>query len=465
MLNNNNTENITSLTTKPLPAIPAHDVSRFAPGDYWHDLRLSPTTVPALPAKRLWTYDLDLDSSTTLEPVAKALSSLSSLQALTVSIKGEPHRVGEQPLPPLNGFKDLLRFAVTCSGDIPRPYCEREIRPLIEASPALIEFSVQNFARPANKCLVQECVSLQRFFHPAKPDLQTLELVRVPLPSPGLKATLSSTLRQLSVSTPPASRGVDFAWKALWSSLQETRTELSALKVSGSERAMDDMFQYLLSYNGLQKLEIMHLQMDHHHEEDKLAETFWDKIVPHVRATLATLTITTRYEGDLCYGPSAAAALLQCLLLKDVTLSIGTVSTPWAAETFSQARNDRRVEFSRLDDPHGSPVNCGALVLCSLEIPLETLVLTSTRAAADRAADIYRLNSGTRSKGSPQVYRAIQQRQKKVNGIEEVLLGMRTPVECAANWPLTVVVESSSRLCRQEANSVVYYKKESTEDD
>jgi anaerobic ribonucleoside-triphosphate reductase len=138
---------------------------------------------------------------------------------------------------------------------------------------------------------------------------------------------------------------VDFDWKTLWYSLRETRTELSALKVSGSERVMDDMLQYLLSYNGLQKLEITHLQMDHQHEEDKLAETFWEKIVPHVRATLDTLAITTSYEGNLCYGPSAAAALTQCSFFKDLTLSVGTVSTSWADEIFSQARNDRRVGF------------------------------------------------------------------------------------------------------------------------
>jgi hypothetical protein len=76
-----------------------------------------------------WAYDLDLGPSTTLEPVARALSSLSSLQSLIVSIKGQPDGVGEQPLPPLHSFKDLHRFVVTCSSDIPRLYCEREIIP------------------------------------------------------------------------------------------------------------------------------------------------------------------------------------------------------------------------------------------------------------------------------------------------------------------------------------------------
>jgi hypothetical protein len=98
-------------------------------------------------------------------------------------------------------------------------------------------------------------------------------------------------------------------------------------------------------------------------------------------------------------------------------------------------------------------------------MPLETLVLTSTRAAADRATDMYYLDSGTRLKGSPQVYRAMQQRRQMVNAIEDVLLRIQAPAECARNWPLTVVVDSSSRLCRQEANSIVYYKEESTEDD
>lgn len=50
-------------------------------------------------------------------------------------------------------------------------------------------------------------------------------------------------------------------------------------------------------------------------------------------------------------------------------------------------------------------------------------------------------------------------------GIEEALRGIRALAECAATWPLTVVVDSPSRLCRQGADSVVYYKQESTEDD
>ncbi|RHZ51792.1 uncharacterized protein CDV56_103812 [Aspergillus thermomutatus] len=407
-----------------------------------------------------WTYDRDWDPSTVLAPVTRALSSLSSLQTLILSIKGQPHRVAHQPLPALHSFKNLHRFAVACCDDLPRLYCEREITPVIEASPALTEFSVQNLRAPTFNRIVRECVSLQRFFNTAKPGLQTLELELVPLPSPGLRDTLPSTLRQLSVSTPPGSRGVDFDWKALWSSLRETRTELSALRVSGSERAMDDMFQYLLTYTGLHKLEIIGLQMDQQQEEDELEETFWGKIVPHVRGTLATLAFTSIYEGNWCYGPSAAAALSQCASIKDLTVSVSMVSTSWADALLSQARNDRRVEFSRLAEPCGSPVNCGALVLCSLEIPLEKLVLKPTRVAAARAADIHHLNSRTRPKDSPHLRRALQQRQQTVNGIEDVLLGMRAPTECAMNWPLTVVVHSLPRLCRrQDANRVVYYER------
>jgi hypothetical protein len=51
--NNNNSEIITTLITKLLPAISAQDANRSAPGDYWHDLRVAPNTVPALTAKRL----------------------------------------------------------------------------------------------------------------------------------------------------------------------------------------------------------------------------------------------------------------------------------------------------------------------------------------------------------------------------------------------------------------------------
>jgi hypothetical protein len=49
---------------------------------------------------------------------------------------------------------------------------------------------------------------------------------------------------------------------------------------------------------------------------------FWDIIICHVSATVVALAITTCYEGNLCYGLSAAAVLLQCSLLKDLTLGM-----------------------------------------------------------------------------------------------------------------------------------------------
>jgi hypothetical protein len=109
-----------------------------------------------------------------------------------------------------------------------------------------------------------------------------LELKRVPLPSAGIGEILSPKLQQLYVSTPSGARRIEFDWGGLlWSALQETGVELSILRVSGSENAMD-----VLSYTGLQRLEIPYLQ------------------------------------SEWCYGPFTATALQQCSSLRGLSISV-----------------------------------------------------------------------------------------------------------------------------------------------
>lgn len=101
-----------------------------------------------------------------------------------------------------------------------------------------------------------------------------LQLERVPLPAAGLVQTFSCKLQNLNVSTPHGSRGVGFPWTGFWSALREIRVELSTLIVQGSETAMDVMYIYLISYTGLQKLEIHGIKMDRQDLEDIAGRTF-----------------------------------------------------------------------------------------------------------------------------------------------------------------------------------------------
>jgi hypothetical protein len=120
---------------------------------------------------------------------------------------------------------------------------------------------------------------------------------------------------------------------------------------------MDNMFAYLLSYTGLQRLEIPALLMDSQEAEDSAAERFWRDVIPHHRNSLTTLVINARFESGWCYGPHAAAALQQCLSLRDLTISVGSVDSSWVEVRLSQARQNDKIVFRELTKPSGAPEN------------------------------------------------------------------------------------------------------------
>jgi hypothetical protein len=122
---------------------------------------------------------------------------------------------------------------------------------------------------------------------------------------------------------------------------------------------MDQVFTYLLSYTGLQRLEIPRLQMDTQEVEDRAARRFWDEIIPHHRNSLTELFIASDFESEWCYGPHAAAALELCLSLQDLSISVCGVNLPWAEARLSRAREYDKIEFCSLEEPYNAPDNCG----------------------------------------------------------------------------------------------------------
>ena len=193
-----------------------------------------------------------------------------------------------------------------------------------------------------------------------------LKLVGVPLPNSGIREILSVKLQQLSVWTRQGARNIEFDWGRLWSALQETGIKLSILEVSGMENAIDKMFTYLLSYAGLKRLEILHLEMDTQEMEDKAAQKFWDKVVPHHWKSLTTLFIGSNVESEWGYGPRAAISLRKCSSLQNLTISARSVSSPWARTMLSRACEYNNVEFCELQEPHGAAENCGVrLAICN----------------------------------------------------------------------------------------------------
>jgi hypothetical protein len=278
-----------------------------------------------------------------------------------VNIKSWSSEVQNSILPPLRDFKNLCKLSVACSDDIPREYCEREIAAAISASPSLANLSISTLNRySVGQARKRIPFPLQCFLQTPRSELVQLEFKHVPLPSAGIREILPRKLQQLSVFTAPGARDIEFDWKRLWSALQETGIALSVLKVAGTEYAMDEMFTYLLSYNGLRKLQITNLRMDSRGVEDEASQIFWNEIIPHHRDNLTVLSINCEYVSEWCYGPRAAAALWQCSSLWDLTINVCRVDSSWAEARLSPAREENKIEFHGLGEPMvGMLENCG----------------------------------------------------------------------------------------------------------
>jgi len=82
-----------------------------------------------------------------------------------------------------------------------------------------------------------------------------------------------------------------------------------------------------------------------------------------------------------------------------------------------------------------------ALIVCDLKTTLEKLTLNPTQKATARATDIHHLDHGTRPKGSPQLYQAMERMRHIRTRIDAVLLGMRAPGAASTNWPSVVLAD------------------------
>lgn len=160
----------------------------------------------------------------------------------------------------------------------------------------------------------------------------------------------------MTISTPPGSRHLKFAWAEFFTTLEEIGVELSQLSVTGMEAAMDEMFSYLISYVGeLQTLEIRNIIIDCQDQEDKAGYRFWHEIVPHHQSSLKVLCIYTWYEGEWCYGPETAAALSQCLSLRNLSIAGRSVGTAWAKAKLSLPRTNKVIKVYNVGESYSHP--------------------------------------------------------------------------------------------------------------
>lgn len=280
-----------------------------------------------------------------------------------------PSSPGNYKLPPLHTFKNLSSLSVSYDDHLPEAYCNREIAIVVAASPKLTRLSLINRVYAEDKLsLAEGCTSLQTLFgNVTSLKLAQLELRYLTLSAADLNQMHLHNLKYLTVSTPTGSRRFKFAWAEFFTTLEEIGVKLSQLSVTGMEAAMDEMFSYLISYVGeLQTLEIRNIMIDCQGQEDKAGYRFWHEIVPHHQSSLKVLCIYPWFEGEWCYGPEAAAALSQCLLLRNLTIAGRSVGSAWAEAKLSLPRTNEVIEFYDIGESIDHPQNAVSILFSYL---------------------------------------------------------------------------------------------------
>ncbi|KAF9041888.1 hypothetical protein BDZ89DRAFT_920700, partial [Hymenopellis radicata] len=96
----------------------------------------------------------------------------------------------------------------------------------------------------------------------------------------------------------------------LWTALNAENIHLVKIRC---DKICDELFDYLLSYDGLQSL-ILRIEEDSP-KGDALAEVFFSQALPHHHKTITRLVVQPEYEGAWSFGEQTSVAVFQCTRL------------------------------------------------------------------------------------------------------------------------------------------------------
>lgn len=228
-------------------------------------------------------------------------------------------------LPILHCFKNLSSLSISSDYSLPSAYYQNEIRPVVDGSPGLTRFCLSikddRMTVPPMQAILGTMPRL---------DLTDLVLEGVTLPAGSLDPIITGNLRHLTLSPgPPFGRRCQIAWASILAALNNSRVKLPSFSVGFFEEAVDDIFDYLRSYSGLQELTIIGVHWmpepgDEHwaaHEAENLAgRVFWNEIVPNHKDSLVGLAVHPAYNGAWCYGQLASDAIRTCTSLRRLSI-------------------------------------------------------------------------------------------------------------------------------------------------
>ncbi|KAJ6536286.1 hypothetical protein B0H19DRAFT_1183120 [Mycena capillaripes] len=145
---------------------------------------------------------------------------------------------------------------------------------------------------------------------------------KTPPPKPIMYADISQLVAQNKLTSLHL-EGTD-AWSEVWRTLQMLSDSGSQIKLTEiiTNVVTPDLFDYLRSYSGIEKLKLLYPDGGSRDESDRLADTFFETILPHHVTSLVELSCPASYESRFSFGTHNVDVILLLHNLKSLEMSI-----------------------------------------------------------------------------------------------------------------------------------------------
>jgi hypothetical protein len=262
------------------------------------------------------------------------------LKELTIESDFElPGMYSSYEMVPLHRFKNLESLRLAWNNASIGWYMTADLISLIKRCPDLRRLHLHRLYMQKNMYTDSATNVLQELFAKTSLELEVLTVTEI---SPvlfrgGLSSFIPITSRLVVLEIRDANAyhipwTSKIPWAAVWLACINQNVRLKSLSVSGIEQTIKPLFQYLLSFTGLEKLEIeINVNIELYSENDA-GLRFWEQVVPHHKDTLLELQIIPKYVGDWCYGPSAAEAIESCSRLTKLKVGVCNMDSSWASQ-------------------------------------------------------------------------------------------------------------------------------------
>lgn len=242
---------------------------------------------------------------------------------------------------------------------------KQDILTMVEASPKL---KCLFLTGSDGKAIAAASTVTQLFQHDTfkKLQLDCLAVVGFAVKADAIKNLITNKLKVLRLF-----KFQVMPWDSIWIACGLQKCHLTQLNISGNDEIEQHVFgraslqlllNFLLSFRELKELEILNVSLRDQETENRAGQAFWTDVIECHRSSLQELSVTSKLNGDWCYGPLAERSISRCDKLEKLTISIGAIDPVWRTLYRKQPNTRQEIDLGVTLKPDSGANNLVSVV-------------------------------------------------------------------------------------------------------